>query len=362
MVKFVLLFMLLFCHDTSAVKHSLSFFLTGSSGVLNFPEFVAVVLIDEVQAGYCDSDIRKAKATLDWVEECTADDPKHMEFFSRKCFTHQQFFKITMDSLKQRLNQSEGVHIFQRVHGCEWDDETGEIQGFNHYGYDGEDFLALNLNTLTWTAPKPQAFFPKLRWGAEKVRLQYNKHHLIQECPSWLKKYVGCGRALLQRTEFPSVSLLQKTPSSPVSCHATGFYPDRVTMSWRKDGAALHETEDHGVILPNHDGTYQMSVDLDVSSVLSEEWGKYSCVFQFPGIKEVIVTKLDPAVIKTNQGETMTNIYKGPMDVPTGPVIGGTVLLLLIAIIAGVLISREKNGERQVENCEDNEAKMWRFS
>ncbi|KAL3044266.1 hypothetical protein OYC64_003998 [Pagothenia borchgrevinki] len=81
------------------------------------------------------------------------------------------------------------------------------------------------------------------------------------------------------RTEIPSVSLLQKSPSSPVSCHATGFYPDRAIMFWTRDGKELRDNVDHGEILPNHDGSFQMSVDLDVSSFPAEHWDKYQCVF-----------------------------------------------------------------------------------
>ena len=104
--------------------------------------------------------------------------------------------------------------------------------------------------------------------------------------------------------ELPSVSLLQKTPSSPVSCHATGFYPHRAMMFWRKDGEELHEDVEHGEILPNHDGSFQMSVDLNVSSVTPEDWRRYECVFHLSGAKNDIVTKLDKAVIRTNWGKT----------------------------------------------------------
>ncbi len=103
------------------------------------------------------------------------------------------------------------------------------------------------------------------------------------------------------------MSLLRKSPSSPVSCHATGFYPDRAVMFWRKDGDELHEDVDHGEILPNHDGSFQMSVDLKLSSVTPEDWRRYDCVFHLSGVKDDIVTRLDKAEIRTNWGKTVRN-------------------------------------------------------
>lgn len=62
----------------------------------------------------------------------------------------------------------------------------------------------------------------------------------------------------------PPVSLLQNTPSSPVSCHAAGFYPNRVMMFWRKDGEEINDGVKKGEIIPNHDWTFHTSVDLNV--------------------------------------------------------------------------------------------------
>ncbi|XP_068432165.1 major histocompatibility complex class I-related gene protein-like [Clinocottus analis] len=163
----------------------------------------------------------------------------------------------------------------------------------------------MRLRTLT-DAPKQQAFATKLRWDTEKARLEYNKYYYIHKCPDWLKNYVHYGRSFLQKTELPLVSLLQKSPSSPVCCHATGFYPDRASLFWRKDGEELHEDVNHGEILHNHDGTFQMSVDLNLSSVPAEDWRRYECVFQLSGVEKDSVTRLDEAVIRTNAGETET--------------------------------------------------------
>ncbi|KAI3358148.1 hypothetical protein L3Q82_003149 [Scortum barcoo] len=209
-----------------AVAHSLKYFYIASSGVQNFPEFVAVGLVDEVQMFHYDSNTRRAEPKQDWMRRVTEDDLQYWERETANCMSSQQIFKGNIQTAKMRFNQTGGVHVFQKVYGCEWDDETNEI--------------------------------------------------------------------------FPQLSLLQKSPSSPVSCHATGFYPDRATLIWRKDGEELHEDVDHGEILPNHDGSFQMSVDLKLSSVTPEDWSRYDCVFHLSGVKDDIVTKLDKAEIRTN--------------------------------------------------------------
>lgn len=288
-------------HGAAAVTHSLKYFYTASSGVPNFPEFVTVGLVDEVPISYYDSNIRREVPKQDWMIRVTADDPQYWERQTERSVGSEQAFKGNIDIAKQRFNQTGGVHLVQEMYGCEWDDETDEVNGFFQDGYDGEDFIAFDLKTETWIAPKQQAVITKHKWDHNKAQTAMLKQYLTQECADWLKKYVDYGRSSLLRTELPSVSLLQKTPSSPVSCHATGFYPRRASLVWRKDGEELHEEVDYGEILPNHDGTFQMSVDLNLSSVTPEDWKKYDCVFQLSGVKEDIITKLDKAVIRTNE-------------------------------------------------------------
>ncbi|MEQ2176854.1 hypothetical protein GOODEAATRI_032512, partial [Goodea atripinnis] len=215
------------------------------------------------------------------------------------------------------------VHVYQHMYGCEWDSETGEVKGYDQQGYDGEDLIILDLETKSWIAPIPQAVITKNKWNNDKDAVEHEKFYLTQTCAEWLKKYVDYGRSSLMRTgivtyadiyllfkflvllellkDLPSVSFLQKTSSSPVSCHATGFYPNRAEMFWRKDGEEVHDGVDKGEILPNNDGTFQMSVDIDLSSVAAEDWTKYECVFQLSGVKEDVTHRLEKTRILTNE-------------------------------------------------------------
>lgn len=93
-----------------------------------------------------------------------------------------------------------GTHILQMMTSCEWDDETGDTDGSEQFGYDGEDFIAFDLKTATWISPKPQAQMTKSRWDNNKRDKEYRKHYLTQECVEWLKKYLDYGKSLLQRT------------------------------------------------------------------------------------------------------------------------------------------------------------------
>uniref|UniRef100_UPI0037E70981 BOLA class I histocompatibility antigen, alpha chain BL3-7-like n=1 Tax=Semicossyphus pulcher TaxID=241346 RepID=UPI0037E70981 len=332
-------------HDATAVPHSLKYFYTGSSGVPNFPEFVAVGYVDDVQMIHYDSNTRRAEPKQDWMRRGTAEDPDYWQRSTDLAVGEQQSFKSNIEIVKQRFNQTgdTGIHLYQEMYGCEWDDETQDVNGFDQVGYDGEDFVVLDMRTDTWIAPTPQAVITKHKWDNNRAQIAQDKNYLTQICPEWVKKYVDYGRSSLLRTDLPSVSLLQKTSSSPVSCHATGFYPNSAVMFWRKDGAELHEDVDHGEILPNHDGSFQMSVELKLPSESSADWGKYECVFQLSGVKEDIVTKLGTKAIRTNEGNSM--------HVTIG-IIAAVLVLALALIAAVVFMLKKRNGERPKQKHE----------
>ncbi|XP_056255305.1 class I histocompatibility antigen, F10 alpha chain-like [Seriola aureovittata] len=342
-----LLLLLLSCHVASPVTHSLKHVYTASTEVPNFPDFVAVMLVDGIQTDHYYSNTKRTVPTQVWMNQVTADDP---EYWKRQTlFTEEQERRCRkyMEILKGRFNQTRGLHVFQVLHGCEWDDETGDVNGFDLVSYEGEDILLLDMKAQRWIALKPELLITQHKWNNDKGWLEFMEHRLNQECPVTLKNSLKYQKSSLQKTDRPLLSLLQKTPLSPVTCHATGFYPGKAVIFWSRDGEDLHEDVDRSELLQNHDNTFQMSVDLDLSQVKPDDWPRYECVFQLSGVEDDIVIKLDPAVIKTNW-------VKNP-SVPTLLVTLSAVVTLAIVFIAatGILVYKKKKAKNP-SNSPDN--------
>uniref|UniRef100_A0A8C5ABF7 MHC class I-like antigen recognition-like domain-containing protein n=1 Tax=Gadus morhua TaxID=8049 RepID=A0A8C5ABF7_GADMO len=177
--------------------HSLRYFVTASSGLSSFPEFVAVGMVDEVQFGHYDSVSERAVPKQAWMDQVTRDRPDYWERETYRGLGYQQVSKFNVEIAKKRFNQTGGAHIVQLMSGCEWDDEDDSTDSHHQYAYDGEDFLAFDLKTLTWVAPVRQAVPTKLRWDQDRAENQYNKHYYTKVCVDLLKKFLAYGKSTL---------------------------------------------------------------------------------------------------------------------------------------------------------------------
>nr|AKP95837.1 MHC class I antigen [Ctenopharyngodon idella] len=322
--------LLLGAHLAYAGTHPLRYFYTAVSGDIDFPEFTAVGLVDDGQFMYFDSNIMKAVPKTEWIRQNVGAD--YWDIQNQNLIGAHQVFKNNIQIAKERFNQSKGVHTVQRMYGCEWDDETEETNGFDQEGYDGEDFVLLDLKEQRYISPVPQGLPTVQKWNNNRAIFENDKQYLSTLCVEWLKKYLQYGKNSLEKTVSPQVSLLQKDPSSPVTCHATGFYPSGVTISWMKNGQDHDEDVDLGELIPNEDGTFQKMSTLKVKP---DEWknNKYSCVVEHQG--KTISSILTEKEIRTNN----------EASVPLGiiiAVVGAVVALLVVVGVVGYKLYQKK--------------------
>ncbi|KAG7318644.1 hypothetical protein KOW79_018399 [Hemibagrus wyckioides] len=233
----------------------------------------------------------------------------------------------------QSFNQTKGVHTVQFMFGCELD-VNGTIRGFNQYGYDGEDFISLDLKSVSWTADNPQTVITDNKWDSTGHEALLCKDFLMYECPKQLKSF---NRETLKRKVPPTASVIQKhSPSPEVVCHATGFFPKEVMISWRKDGEDVNEDVELRETLPNQDGSFQKR---SILKVPAEDLQKhtYTCVIQHSSLKEELVLNVNKQQITKERGSYGTQII----------IIG--VVMTLVALIAGIIIwKKNKSGFKAV--------------
>lgn len=73
-----------------------------------FPEFVGVVVLDDSEAIYYDSNTEKADPRQDWMKKLIQDDPTHLNWYTDECRESQSFFNLTIKDLMQSFNQTGG--------------------------------------------------------------------------------------------------------------------------------------------------------------------------------------------------------------------------------------------------------------
>ncbi|KAK3511827.1 hypothetical protein QTP70_024845 [Hemibagrus guttatus] len=261
------------------------------------------------------------------MKNISDDDPVYWTRETQFQNAAQEIYKADVVTLMQRFNQTGGVHTLQRMYSCEIDDD-GTVRGYEQIGYDGEDFISLDLKHVTWTAAKPQAVISENKLNSEKTA-HFEKHYLENICIEWLKKYMSYGRETLERKVRPEVSTFHKHSSPDVVCHATGFYPKEVVIIWQRDGEVMLEDVELRETLPNQDGSFQKRSMLKVSA---EELQKhtYTCVVQH--------SSLDKEIVKIILRDGRSGVLR----------IGVIAAVLVIAVFVGFLIWKKKSDFKQV--------------
>ncbi|NXT78311.1 HA1F protein, partial [Zapornia atra] len=180
-----------------------------------------------------------------------------------------------LDTLQERYNQSDRAHTLQHTHSCDLL-EDGSIRGYLQDAYNGRDFIAFDMDMMTFTVADVAAHITKRSWEADRTVAESWKHYLGNTCTEWLRKYLSYGQAMLERKEPPMRRVLGKEIRGILTlhCRAYGFYSRPITISWLKDGEVRGQETKWGSIVPNSNGTYYTWVS---TGAHPGEQDKYRC-------------------------------------------------------------------------------------
>ncbi|XP_062873876.1 patr class I histocompatibility antigen, A-2 alpha chain-like [Trichomycterus rosablanca] len=324
--------LLLLCglHQTSTETHSLQYCFMVSTSSQHIPEFIAVGMVDEQPFQYCDSNNGNLTLKMEWVKKIEGSDYRKKQ--KQEMDDKRKHLNTTMTTIintcgvkNSTFNNSTGIHTLLRIYGCKiYDDNTTEE--YEKYIYDGEDFISLDLKTETWTPANDCAntIITKLKL---KENIGSRMSYLKNVCIDRLREFSSYAKSTLERKDRPVASMFHKHFSRPeLVCHATGFFPKEINITWLKDGKKMDVSPND--TLPNQDGSFQKRAVLRVSP---EELKKhnYTCEVQHSSLEKDLVP-IVPGSVEPEE------------PVPLGIIIGAAITAILVALIAGVLIWMKK--------------------
>uniref|UniRef100_A0A8C3F9Y2 Ig-like domain-containing protein n=1 Tax=Chrysemys picta bellii TaxID=8478 RepID=A0A8C3F9Y2_CHRPI len=248
---------------------------TGVQGSKGIPNFFVLGQVDGLGVAYYDSTTLELSPTQDWM--CQAVEPSYFRSKRQELLGYKEGFQRIMGRLLERYNQT-GVHTLQLRVGCSLRDDSPQA-GVLQYAYDSQDFIGFDGQRGLWVAAVQPAVLSKRRWEADRPWCQFLQHYLQQECRwDWCEKMLPHSLTSCLRPVPPEVSVsCRDAPDGSVtlSCHARGFYPRPIHVSWVRDEEDILAETDSSGILPNADSTYYTQSSLEIS--LQQDGHRYAC-------------------------------------------------------------------------------------
>ncbi|XP_074076712.1 RLA class I histocompatibility antigen, alpha chain 11/11-like isoform X2 [Macrotis lagotis] len=312
-----------------AASHSLRYFHTAMAGSeLEEPRFISVGYVDDVEFIRFDSSVTNSRAEprAQWMERMVLMDPEYWEQETWIEKKNSGVYQVNLETLRANHNQSQGgVHTFQTLLGCEVSPDGTLQHAFYQFAYNGQEYLALNAKTWTWTAWAYQTQNSKHEWEAERSLAERYKVCLKFECQLWLDKYLEIGKEALTRKDPPSARITRHIAHDgevTLRCRAQDFYPSKISLIWLRDGEEQLQDTKFIETRPGGDGTFQKWAAVVVTP---GQEGRYTCRVQHEGLTEPLILKWE---------SPSSSIWT---------ILGVIIGVLLPAVVIGVVIWRIKN-------------------
>ncbi|KAM6993511.1 class I histocompatibility antigen, F10 alpha chain-like [Passerculus sandwichensis] len=298
-----------------------------SESSLGAPQFMAIGFVDGIPFVRYDNERGRVEPLTQWIKDGV--DPEYWDRETQKLVGHQHTFVKDLETLRERYNQSGGLHTRLRVSGCELLSD-GSVRGSHLDGYDGRNFISFDLESGRLVAADSGAEITRRFWEQDGTVAEYWTNYLKHICPEWLQKYIRYGQKELERKEPPDVHVSGREEHGTLilSCHVYGFYPNTIAVSWMKGGETLDQETQWGGIVPNSDGTFHTWARIEA---LPEEREQYRCRVEHPGMPEPGIFAWEPT-----SGRNLTVMVA----------VSVTAAILILIVLIGFGVWKLQSGRR----------------
>uniref|UniRef100_A0A8C2ACB8 Immunoglobulin C1-set domain-containing protein n=1 Tax=Cyprinus carpio TaxID=7962 RepID=A0A8C2ACB8_CYPCA len=268
-------------HQGKLERHYLHYMFTAWTKANILPELSAVGVVDDRQISDDSNEVP------DWIRLIlTADDGT--DAFVQLCDSN--WYKHQLYTLSNCTQCSE-LHTFLRIIGCEVEKfpngTVTSLRAFDEYGFDGDDFIAFDYDTMQWVDKSPKAKETKKKWDLQTKRNQFIKNY-VEKCMDWISTFNNT------HENSPSIHIFVSKASNDqhkliLSCLATGFYPRDIKMNIRLNKSILDNQTCSG-IRPNADETFQLRASVEIDCNYK---GPYDCLVIHSSLTEPVSVEWD---------------------------------------------------------------------
>ncbi|XP_038671284.1 class I histocompatibility antigen, F10 alpha chain-like [Scyliorhinus canicula] len=254
------------------------------SGIEDFPDVTTVAIINGVQIGYSDSNIRRCIPRQQFMADYF--NVTHWDYITDLVNIHSNMAKEKLDTIMKITNQTSGIHIFQWIRSVEVS-EDGSCKISMRFGFDGKDYISLEPDRMRWVATNPIALKTKEKWDSDQSWNSYWETYLQGVFVQHLNRYLEAGKEYFGRKVQPEVFISRSEANSQykpltLSCLVTGFYPVDIEVTWLRNGEVMSETQSSG-LRPNHDGSHQIQKEIEINAGDEDQ---YSCQIEHSSLAE----------------------------------------------------------------------------
>ncbi|KAM9723922.1 zinc-alpha-2-glycoprotein-like [Menidia menidia] len=348
MILFQLLFgALLFVPVMSSAsgRHSLWLLASYISGPTPFPEFNMVLMLDDIQVGYYDSQTKQMMRVGSGGEKEGELRLDQETINIRELILSAMRYRLTLAKEQMNLTAS-GVHVQQRLEGCEvLDGQPAFIMLRNSVNSQDADSFQSNMTHFTYTRGNSPVF----QWDTMKQTFYHTLYSNIYLpfCVRILNLLLEREKHLVMRRVRPRVRLLTKqvVGGAQLTCLATDFYPRHINLTLRRDGDPVDADRlSGGLVLPNGNGLYQMRKTLSIDEEELQRKHSYTCTASHLSLDN----RLDVSWRAQSSRSHRVQVLSGPLIL-----MGAAVILLLVLWRRRRASPRKHGGSQPTVSSED---------
>ncbi|XP_060760568.1 class I histocompatibility antigen, F10 alpha chain-like [Neoarius graeffei] len=236
--------------------NSLTGYFLGSEG-LGLPSYIERLDVNDATVFYYDSSMHATAPRPDWLNTIAGQ-----QLWKERRFTSLDNRELMAVAFQTAIKQFDltgtrsDINIYQGYGRCDLYPD-GTVRGVLTHGFNGMDFVSLDIDSKAFIASVPQAVKYKRIREKNIGRLEYLVSYYKKTCSDELKIYLEHSPAVIVK-KAPEVRIFEKqrAGSTLLTCHVTGFYPKAVQVKWIGVDLQQEDLETNNV-LPNGDGTYQ---------------------------------------------------------------------------------------------------------